>query len=93
MVIILSDLIIVAAGLCTYSDIFSLLPIFGVIFETLGLWLKSEPKIRLVSFLGAPFWLVYNIVCLAYGSAVGNVITMVSIAVAIIRYDIIGKEK
>ena len=43
--------------------------------------------------LGAPFWLVYNMLSAAYGSALGNVITLVSITVAIIRYDVLKKEK
>ena len=43
--------------------------------------------------LGAPFWLVYNMMSAAYGSVVGNVFTLVSITVAIVRYDILKKEK
>ena len=69
------------------------MPIFGVLFETLALWLKKERNIRVVSLLGAPFWLVYNRLNGAYGSAIGNVITLVSISVAIVRYDILKKEK
>ena len=77
----------------TYKNIFSLLPIFGVIFETLALWLKKERNIRIVSLLGAPFWLAYNLMNVAYGSAIGNVITLVSISVAIARYDIMGQKR
>ena len=90
---ILTNLFIVGAGLITYDNIFSLLPIFGVIFETMALWLTKEKNIRIVSLLGAPFWLVYNIVNLAYGSAIGNVITLVSITLAIVRYDILKRER
>ena len=36
--------------------------------------------------LGTPFWLVYNMLS-------ANVITLVSITVAIIRYDVLKKEK
>ncbi len=89
---ILSNVFIVASGLTVYENIFSLLPIFGVIFETLALWLKKEKNIRIVSLFGAPFWLAYNLLSGAYGSGVGNVITLVSIAVAIIRYDVMKKE-
>ena len=89
---ILSNVFIVASGLTVYENIFSLLPIFGVIFETLALWLKKEKNIRIVSLFGAPFWLAYNLLSGAYGSGVGNVITLVSIAVAIVRYDVMKKE-
>ena len=93
LTVILSNVAIIGIGLITYKDIFSLLPIFGVVFETLGLWLKKERHIRFVSLAGAPFWLAYNLLYKAYGSAIGNVITIVSILVAIVRYDIPKKEK
>lgn len=82
-----ANLFVVGMGLLFYQNIFSLLPIFGVLFETGALWLTKEKQIRLVSFFGAPFWLAYNLIYIAYGSAIGNVMTMVSIGLAILRYD------
>ena len=93
LTVILANVGIVGIGMITYQNIFSLLPIFGVVFETLALWLSKERNIRIMSLLGAPFWLVYNLLNLAYGSAIGNVITLVSIIVAIIRYDVLGQNK
>lgn len=93
LTVVLANLAIVAVGLSVYQNVFSLLPIFGVIFETLALWLKDERRIRIFSLLGAPFWLAYNLICLAYASAVGNVFTIVSILVAIVRYDILKQSK
>ena len=90
--IVVSNLLIVATGLLLYQNVFSLLPIFGVIFETMALWLKKEKQIRVISFFGAPFWLAYNLTASAYGSAIGNVITMCSIVIAIFRYDILRKD-
>jgi len=90
--IVASNLFIVAMGLTFYKNIFSLLPIIGVVFETGALWLTSEKKIRMLSFFGAPFWLAYNLLVSAYGSVAGNVMTMVSIGLAIYRYDISKKE-
>ena len=91
--VVLSNIAVVGLGMITYKNIFSLLPILGVIFETLALVPKSERKIRAMSLLGAPFWLAYNLICGAYGSSVGNVITLVTIFVAIIRFDILKKQK
>ena len=93
LVFILSNVLIIGAGMMTYRNIFSLFPIFGVIFEILALWLKKEKHIRLLSLLGAPCWMAFNIKNGAYGSVVGNVITLVSLTVAILRYDILKKEK
>ncbi len=91
VVIILADLTVVGAGLLLYENIFSLLPILGVLLHTGAFWMTRERAIRRISFFGSPFWLVYNLVSRAYGSAVGDVITMVSIATAIVRYDILGR--
>ena len=88
LLIIGSNLFIVATGLLLYKNVLSLLPIFGVLFETGALWIKNEKYIRIFSLFGAPFWLVYNLCFGAYGSLIGNVMTMVSIAFAIYRYDI-----
>ncbi|MBE6608629.1 MAG: YgjV family protein [Ruminococcaceae bacterium] len=92
LTVIFSNVLVVAVGLTVYENIFSLLPILGVIFETLALWLKKERGIRAVSLLGAPFWLAYNLLNSAYASAAGNVFTLVSITVAIVRYDFLKKE-
>ena len=91
--VILSNVVIVGVGLITYQNLFSLLPILGVIFETLALWLRKERNIRFVSLAGAPFWLAYNLYSAAYGSAIGNVITLVSISVAILRYDVFKTKR
>jgi len=92
-ILILSNLTIVVVGIFTYKNIFSLLAIFGVFLETLALWLKREKHIRFVSIFAAPCWLLYNFKSKAYGSVVGNVITLVSLAVAILRYDVLRKAK
>ena len=90
--VIASNVVIIGAGMLTYQNLFSLLPIFGVIFETLALWLRRERHIRIFSLAGAPFWLAYNLYSAAYGSAIGNVITLISISVAILRYDVLKRD-
>lgn len=87
------NLLIIAVGLMLYENVFSLFPIVGVVLHTSAFWISDERIIRIVSFIGSPFWLVYNLVSLAYGSAIGDTLTMFSIAAAIYRYDIKGKNK
>lgn len=87
------NLLIIAVGLMLYENVFSLFPIVGVVLHTSAFWISDERIIRIVSFVGSPFWLVYNLVSLAYGSAIGDTLTMFSIAAAIYRYDIKGKNK
>jgi len=93
LTVALANLAIVAVGLIPYRSPMSLLPILGVIFETSALWPKSERRIRILSLLGAPPWLIYNLYSAAWGVSVGNVITMVSILIAILRYDLIPMIK
>ena len=87
------DIAIIASGLLFYRNIFSLFPIVGVLLHTSAFWLEKEKHIRLVSLLGSPFWLVFNLTSGAYGSAIGDTLSIVSILVAILRYDILNKTQ
>lgn len=85
--IIAVNLFIVLLGLTTYKDIYSLLPIFGVLLHTSAFWITDEKRIRQVSLLGCPFWLIYNLISGAYGSVIGDALSIVSILIAMSRYD------
>ena len=92
-VVILVNLAIVGVGLCLYENIFSLLPIFGVLFHTGAFWISDEKTVRRLSLIGSPFWLAYNLISKAYGSSIGDILSMVSIVIAMFRYDFRKKEK
>lgn len=88
-VLVSINLLIVAAGLAVCflnQSPLDLLPIAGVLLHTSAFWLSDERIIRRVSLLGSPFWLAYNLASRAYGSAVGDLLTMVSIIMAMARY-------
>lgn len=87
LVILNFNLLILVVGMVMYKNIFSLFPIIGVMLHTSAFWISDEKKIRIISFLGSPFWLVYNLSKFAYGSALGDILTMLSIGLAIYRYD------
>ena len=86
-VVISINSIIVISGLFLYKNIFSLLPIIGVLLHTGAFWIEDEKRIRQVSLLGSPFWLVYNFVSQAYGSCIGDILSIISILTSMIRYD------
>ena len=90
-IIIITSISIIAVGLLLYENIFSLLPIAGVLFESAAGWMKNEKRIRIVSLFAVPFWLVYNFITKAYGSAIGSFLALISIVSALIRYS--RKEK
>ena len=83
------NVVIIIAGLIvaylnkSFLDIF---PIIGVLLHTSAFWMNDEKIIRRVSLLGSPFWFVYNFLSSAYGSAIGDILTMVSIIIAMIKY-------
>lgn len=63
-----------------------LLPIVGVLLHTGAFWISSEKIIRRISLAGSPFWLAYNLASRAYGSALGDLFTMISILIAMAKY-------
>ena len=88
-VIICINSLIVAAGLtiCILNkSLLDLLPIAGVLLHTGAFWISDERIIRRISLLGSPFWFVYNFASRAYGSAIGDLLTMGSIVIAMIKY-------
>ena len=85
--------LIIVIGLSLYVNVFSLFPIVGVLFHTSAFWMDNEKWIRRVSLAGCPFWLIYNFASGAYGSCIGDVLSMVSIGIAMIRYDVLPKKE
>ena len=84
---------ILLLGALVWQDWLSWIPIAGVLLETNAMWFTEEKHIRILSFTSLPFWLVYNISCQAYGSALGNVLAMISICSAIARFDLRKPKK
>ena len=89
-IIVIINMLLLAVGIIFYKNIFSIFPVLGAMLQVSALWITVEKKIRLVSFLGVPFWLIYNLISQAYGATVGSVLCMISIGSAIYRYDIKG---
>lgn len=81
------NIFIIIAGLLVYKDVFSFLPIIGVMFHVSALWINDEKIIRRILLLGCPFCFVYNLVRGAYGSCIGDFLSCVSIITAMLRYD------
>jgi hypothetical protein len=50
--------------------------------------MKSAKAVRILSLIGSPCWLVYNIVEGAIGAIICEIVCEISIIVGILRYDI-----
>lgn len=92
-ILILINLAMLIATLLLYKTPWDILPFVGVLLHTTAFWLTDEKKIRALSILGSPFWLAYNAHSLAFGSAAGDLFTIISIGIAILRYDILKRKK
>ncbi len=86
-IVVMINVFLMTVGILLYQNIFSLFAMLGIMFEITALWLTKEKNIRFLSFFSAPFWFIYNFANMAYGSAVGNLLTMVSIGIAMCRLD------
>ncbi len=89
LVIVLMNALIVCAGLVmvfTKEGWLGLFSLAGVLLHTGAFWLNSEKIIRRISLAGSPFWFVYNFMSSAYGSAIGDLLTMGSILLAMYRH-------
>ena len=93
--VIIIDAIIVVIGvvLTILGDKFGILSLIGVLLHTSAFWIDDEKTIRRVSFLGSPFWFAYNFLSRAYPSCIGDLLSMVSIGVAMVRYGDFKKNK
>ena len=78
---------VIGIGMLVSRNWLGWIPVVGVLFETNALWLTRERNIRLLTLVAQPCWLFYNVRCGAFGGALGNVLTMASIVMAMYRYD------
>ena len=63
----------------------SLLPALGSSIAVVGLWCSDTAHIRAFSFPGISLWLIYSILTHSYTHMISNLITLLSIAVGMIR--------
>lgn len=80
-------LVMIATGLLTWKDGWSVLPIISSILSTVALWMKQVKHIRLISLAVGPCWMVYNVVTGAYTGALNELLAMISIVIGLIRHD------
>lgn len=85
-ILIFVNAVIVGVGILLYENVYSIAAIVGVLLETVALWMTREQVIRILSLIAAPVWLIYNAACGAWGSVVGNALTVVSILIALFAY-------
>lgn len=95
VILFMNGTIIIAGLIISFMNksLLDVFPIIGVLLHTGAFWITNEKTIRIISLAGSPFWFVYNLLSKAYGSSVGDLLTMVSIITAMIKFKDFKKEK
>ena len=84
---------VITAGIFTWEDWASILPLIAMVINTLAYNFKKERYFRLGMFPCSPLWMAYAIHTGSIPALIGEILTTTSTIVAIIRYDVLGKEK
>ena len=91
-IIALIHVAILVASVLLYGAWYDIFVLLATTFCVAALWFSRERIIRAVSLCGSPCWLVYNLSTKAYFSAVSDVLAILSLLVAIWRYDLKRKK-
>ena len=67
--------------------IVELLPVIGMTVSTVSFRMKEARAIRLLGLINSPAWLIYNIFAFSIGAILCEAISLVSIVVALFRFD------
>lgn len=84
---------LVVVGIITWGGWISICAILGAVFSTIALWMKDAKKVRLISLLVAPCWIIYNIYYGTWAGVINELIATTSIVIGIIRLDLKKNEQ
>ena len=78
----------VAAGILTWKNGWSLFPILGSLCSTTALWMKDVKWTRRISLLVGVCWIINHIAMKNYSGITMEAIAMTSILIGILRHDL-----
>lgn len=82
----------IALGLSTYHSPIDILPIVCALLYCTTICVKKESNIRKLMFGNQSIWLIYDLIVKAYLFSISNILTLISIVISFIRFDIKGKN-
>ena len=68
--------------------ILELLPVIGMCAGTIGYHMKEAKHVRRLALIGSPCWLIYNLFTGSIGGILCEVISLISVFVGMLRYDV-----
>ena len=72
--------------------IIELLPVIGMTSSNIAFFKNDARSVRLLGFITSPAWLVYDIFRFSLGGIITEALSLISIILGLIRYDIKKKE-
>ena len=78
-------LIYILVGIITYTNIWSIFPIIAAIIYIIPIWNGTEKTVKKVAFICYFLWLIYNIFVLSISGIISNIISIISLCIAIKR--------
>ena len=79
---------VIGKPLTLFNGIIELLPVVAMTAVTISFRLSNDRAIRRFGLISSPSWLVYNIVNFAVGAMICEILSLCSIVIGIIRYDL-----
>lgn len=80
------------SGVLTWNNVYSILPVFGMMIATVGLWVKNPKLTRLFIFPSSPCWLIYNVISGSVAGVLTESFVLTSLTIAFIRFDILKQK-
>ena len=68
------------------------LPVVGMTASNIAFFKSDARSVRLFGFIASPAWLIYDVVRFTLGGVITEVLSLVSIVIGLIRYDIKKRE-
>ena len=79
---------VIVVGVVTFEGIISLLPIISKLLTTISYGMKNERLLRLITLPSCIFWIIYNVFVGSAAGVMADSMTLVSLAIAMYKFDI-----
>ena len=76
---------VVGAGIATWENLLSIIPVLATISFTYGQWQRDVQMTRKTVILGDIGWVVYNLFCSGYTDIVGKIVEITSCSIALYK--------
>lgn len=77
------------AGILSWQNWLSLLPIMAMVIETIGVWQRDPRKIRFIVMIPRPMWITFNAIHRSYAGVLTELFVITSLIAGIVRFDIL----